>query len=460
MRVIILGKTKDDKGTQLEDLTEAILKNMGFKTIRNGQSSGANEIDVLANKKDTLNIETPVLCECKAHNKPINMDDWQKFLGKLYIERKKNSSTVGLMISLSGANGNVMVSYKNDLSDENNRVQLLSNDDLYSLIASIYSISSFADICSTLQQDYNIKVQGVDTAYYNKSLYLLISLGYNRFTICNPNGIPYKREEVSQILPLLKNETEYNENSFKDIWSEKEIQEQSRLIESYIILSVFLNITNDISDIHKRLIREDNKQPIGVERIHTVINESEYLDLDENSTHVNLRQTDSVSLIKHIFELGPADKSLFTAWFTSQKLQELINLELLEQIKEIQFGIDLSEDEKKKCLFMISHSPSALCYVLYPDRMLTNYKITGRLNANMKELFHNHFWEKLIHLFEFDFKNNVDILNELKVLSIKISTNVEVTCGNDIIQTGYQQRLSVATMEGVESPVIINQILD
>lgn len=91
MKVYILGRNNDDKGSQLEELTRQLLEYQGFSNIaKDTQHSGANEIDVRAEKKDYVgirDIKTPVICECKAYNRPIDMTDWLKFIGKLYIPK-------------------------------------------------------------------------------------------------------------------------------------------------------------------------------------------------------------------------------------------------------------------------------------------------------------------------------------------------------------------------------------
>ena len=121
MKLYILGKNTDDKGSQLEDLTRDILASQGYENIvANTVYSGGSEIDVAASYKKQVgikNMDFPVICECKAHDKAIVMTDWLKFIGKLYIEKLKNEHTIGLMIALSGANGNVVGSY-NDIKDK------------------------------------------------------------------------------------------------------------------------------------------------------------------------------------------------------------------------------------------------------------------------------------------------------------------------------------------------------
>ena len=54
--------------------------------------SGGNEIDVVAEKHMTnfgVSKTYPLICECKAHENPVNMNDWLKFLGKVYKEKGK-----------------------------------------------------------------------------------------------------------------------------------------------------------------------------------------------------------------------------------------------------------------------------------------------------------------------------------------------------------------------------------
>lgn len=100
MKLYILGKNTDDKGSQLEDLTRDILASQGYENIvANTVYSGGSEIDVAASYKKQVgikNMDFPVICECKAHDKAIVMTDWLKFIGKLY----NNKSLIKLLIRL------------------------------------------------------------------------------------------------------------------------------------------------------------------------------------------------------------------------------------------------------------------------------------------------------------------------------------------------------------------------
>src|SRR5688500_15375962 len=88
--MIILGRSRDDKGTELEQLTESILRRRGLRNIHCNQiGEGGSEVDAHAEHPQPGIGHTylhPHLCECKAHASPIGMTDWLKFLGKIYTE--------------------------------------------------------------------------------------------------------------------------------------------------------------------------------------------------------------------------------------------------------------------------------------------------------------------------------------------------------------------------------------
>lgn len=80
MKLILLEKNKDKKGTLLETIVKILLSSYGYDYVATNEIGvGGNEIDVVAEKRmATLGaVQTyPLICECKAHENPINMNDW------------------------------------------------------------------------------------------------------------------------------------------------------------------------------------------------------------------------------------------------------------------------------------------------------------------------------------------------------------------------------------------------
>lgn len=144
MKIYCIGISKEDKGRQLEWLTQAILHNQGGEdVICNAVGTGGNEIDVSARLRHPLMSETiviPVICECKAHKDPIGMDDWQKFIGKTTIKARENSRTLGIMISLSGAKSTVQSDYDAIKTKGDKTVFLYAGDKLAELVQKIFGI--------------------------------------------------------------------------------------------------------------------------------------------------------------------------------------------------------------------------------------------------------------------------------------------------------------------------------
>jgi hypothetical protein len=98
--VIVLGKTNDEKGAQLEILTASILRRLGYTDVAaNVVNAGGSEVDVVG----TYTMPMPgggsrvdVLGECKALKRKVDLDEWNKLLGKLFVERARQPQTIGI----------------------------------------------------------------------------------------------------------------------------------------------------------------------------------------------------------------------------------------------------------------------------------------------------------------------------------------------------------------------------
>lgn len=464
MKVYILGKNNDDKGSQLEELTRQILEQQGFTNIvKNTQHSGASEIDVRGEKQDTTgikNIAIPVICECKAHNKPIDMNDWLKFIGKLYIERKKRTdfqNTIGLMISLSGANGCVQGSYRDDFSDDN-RTQLIANEDLFSIIANLYSIRSLAEIKQNLLENHNLSCWGIDVAYFDKKCYIIVSLDESQYSICNSSGELIREENISDIISLIDTWTEFSREKYVDIWKKEETAQFLNMVESNLLTCLFTigNIT--FEEAQKHIVYEENKAPLAKELLIESAFRSQYIDVNKDEKVFTLREiNDVISFINHLYKMGMTQEL-----FSSEKFQNMIDSTLLESIKIIQYGIELDEREKDNCLFLIKHSPSALSYAINSDKFLHSYKHTAWLNPELRNLLHNHFFRQLIKLFEEDFSNPLFsslMRNSFSIADFHLKTTVILDDGKNKKDISMEQKLSLIPIQGFKYPMLISHIL-
>jgi len=96
-----MKKEPFEKGRELEEKIEKYLQLNGYQTRRNvvleGKSGGKHEIDILAEKSDTITT-VRIMVECKAWNKPIDKDVVSK-VGYVLQDLGLNK---GIIVSLKG----------------------------------------------------------------------------------------------------------------------------------------------------------------------------------------------------------------------------------------------------------------------------------------------------------------------------------------------------------------------
>lgn len=453
MKLIILGKTKDDKGTQLEKLTNRILEFQGYSNIVNNvQVSGASELDVTASKVEKVginNIVTPVICECKAHEKPISMTDWLKFIGKLYIARKTESRTIGLMLALSGANGAVVGSASTDFKDDPS-VQLIANDDIIALLSQIYSLPPTTSVKEQLSSLPIPAVIEVNLVYYNFHIWWLVGFEDGHFTLCHDNSKPATSDEVKEVLPLLPTATVYQTNGFVDIWNSLEVSQQLQQIEKLIIVELLKNGPQEITKVQQVY------NGIEEQLFYDSIQNSLFITTDVRNQSVQLCNFSSISkvdLYRFLLDGGcPVDV------FSTEFYQDNINEDLLEQIWAIQGGFKLPDEYTEKCLQLLRLSPSAMVYVLQQDRIL-HAAPAMVANPDIMNLYYDHFMGKLQESFINDFKRpelSDFYFHSYNISKVKITTSSSITFdGKESLQISVEQNFALAKLEESDQAVLV-----
>lgn len=453
MKLIILGKTKDDKGTQLEKLTNQILEYQGYsKVVNNVQVSGASELDVTASKVEKIGINeivTPVICECKAHERPISMTDWLKFIGKIYIARKSEARTIGLMLALSGANGAVVGSASSDFKDDLG-VQLIANDDIIVLLSQIYNLPPATSVKEQLTSLPIPTIVEVNVVYYNSHIWWLVGCEDGHFTLCHENSKPATSDEVKEILPLLPATTVYQTNDFVDIWNTQEVSQQLHQIEKLIVVELLKNGTQETAKV--QLLYNGIEEQLFFDSIR----KSMFITIDEENQNMQLCDFSAISkveLYRFLFDGGCPINVFATEFYQSN-----INEDLLEQIWTIQGGFRLPDEYTEKCLQLLRLSPSAMVYVLQQDRLL-HAAPAMVANPDMMNLYYDHFMGKLQESFINDFKRpelSDFYFHTYNINKVKITTSSSITFdGKDSLVINVEQNFALAKIEGSDQAVLI-----
>jgi hypothetical protein len=205
--VLVLGVTTDDKGAQLESLIRTVLKQQGYKKVRsNVVGSGGNELDVVAVRESAVvgDVQiTPLMCEAKAYADSVNMPVWQRFLGKLFIERAKDSTTLGMLVALNGINGNVAGSFA-AVHAQDPALFVFEGADLVNLAVRSGEIGEEQVVRDVVGAQFHKLPLRMDTAYYGGGFYWVIWWKDDEYSVVDGHGRMMLTEDVEKLRGALE----------------------------------------------------------------------------------------------------------------------------------------------------------------------------------------------------------------------------------------------------------------
>ncbi|MGF7025057.1 hypothetical protein [Sphingobacterium sp. HSC-15S19] len=410
MELIILGKTSDDKGTQLEKLTELLLREQGYSKIStNVVNSGASEVDIKGSYEIQLmnnSIITDVIGECKAYSKPISLPDWLKFLGKIFSEEVQGRKVHGCFIALSGVNSNVIGHY-NSIKEKRQDIVLLAGEELQILIQRYFGLLDVGDIQAILQHYTEEQPINYSICYYNSCFYWLITFRENRFSLINANGSPVQKHDnmdIQKIVSDLKTLSDY-----VDLEEIKNISDRAEMVKKYIVCVLLIegeelsakHILNNVN-VHfgncKKIFKskEINNSLVQLVALGLIQQNKNYgLSLFKNDIGLD----EVIQFYTYFFY-----KTVVLKGLMSKNYGYKIDSKVLEYILEIQGGITLEEEEFNQCLKLIQFSPSAFAWGLVPNEMFLNHRHNGvAINKQIDEHDSKHFVQYLFYLFSKEF---------------------------------------------------------
>lgn len=396
MKVHILGKDSDDKGTQLEKLTRIILESEGYTGSNcNKISYGGCEIDICAS-----NLEFRVIFECKAHKNPIGITDWLKFVGKIYTENLINPNTKGVLIALSGVNGNVKGHYEQINAASSNIVRLIEGKELTNFIQSEYGMPDLFYVRQKIASFTSRKIKEFEIAYYEYDIYVICIFSDDSFTVFDKKVESIPKQEIVDYIKVILSQCNY-------INLENEIQSimRSSLITK-VIINILVYIEMTITEIKDSII--DNPD---LEVIHN-ISETEIRAIIGNLSIIEcingkyrIKELDTNGWVN--FYRTVLDGVLYIPIFESDLYLQNINEALLNEILKIQGGIKINDSEFNNCLLTLRYSPYALHYAINEDRAITHNRIRGKAIMDSEEVDRLHTEWFIDHIVK-EFKKNLN----------------------------------------------------
>lgn len=452
--MVILGKNNDDKGTQLELLTKKILESIGYKNIvKSNIGPGGEEVDVTGEWNIThVNGEKVIrklICECKAHTKNNNMNDWLKFLGKVFVEEiERNEEVFGCFIALTGVNGNVQGGYE-ALKNKKSSISLITGDNLLKICKSIFNLCDLKAINNKISVYTDRIIRRIDIVYYDLVCYWIVIYENYDYTILNSDSEFIDSTKFEILQNLLKNCNSLSLGNYINLENEAKSIERKKYLKGTILSEIIenqgrLSINNISSEKIDFLKEEINLAIKELVESNMIIESGEEIcfieDTDENF----------YSMLIDIYKFL-LNNYIKKQVFGCKYYDEHINIELVKEILKIQGNLKLSDTDINEVVSILRLSPNALKYSLYPEEMIVNHrKDIKMLNEKIDLEDKEYFLMKLYSFIKFDFRNptlreyfySIRNIREIESLEeIKIKTEEKI-----INQNTSHERIGVGKL--------------
>ena len=411
MRLHILGKNNDDKGTQLEVLTKEILESLGYQRLKLNVANDAGELDVQGELVTPLPIEnriTKVIAECKAHKEPLNMTDWLKFLGKIFIAESNNEDIAGCLVALSGVNGNVLGS-KESLNRRN--IRLVESATLVEYLEKSHDLASWLRIQQYLAS-MGRRYLSIDLAYYHRRVYWIVSYDDGKYTVLEADGTYPTDPTLDLIRPMVEAGLEVG--SFLDLRKEESSRRSRLFAKKLIFLAAMIGNGSATFEDTAALLELPEYTAVSshavIQQVLDEIIQAGMMQMDEAKGHFSFCsniETDLEARRQLFVEFGQEIlliRALECEWWDSH-----VDEKLMGQACTIQANLQLNPDDQKKATQAMRLSPTALMYAIFPDPMIvTHHKDMGAVPATEDMLLHDRrqFMRSLYNGLIKDFRNH------------------------------------------------------
>lgn len=377
--MIILGKTSDAIGTELERITRVILERRGFSNLTtNLVGSGGQELDVTGDFPSQIpgsSKSRRLIAECKAYRNPVAISDWLKFLGKIYSEQKRLQNEIdGLFVALSGANGNVAGNY-DELLKHSAPVTLLHGEELLKEIHTAYPRLLKQDaILSRLHKNTSKNYSSIEIILFDGNFYWVVLFPESSFTLFSQEGKMLNQADVTDLCELIKERLAVTK--YISLIEEAETLKILTLIEKEIITK--------LADVNEKLplsflIDNLSHEPPLIQLAFDQLKSKSWITSQDD--WLQLGATNGINPI--IFKeallylmTGATPGNLIKTFFASKFANSNMGDELIALISSTQGGILIDEELKNFMEKVIKVSPSACARCLVPQPMIVTHKNT------------------------------------------------------------------------------------
>jgi Restriction endonuclease len=373
MKIRLFGKTSDDKGAQLEKLTQRLLARLGYRQITlNFVGSGGSEIDIRAEYPmpslagDKL---VHLIGKCKAYEATVGLPDWLKFLGKLYMERTcKRKEISGLFVALSGVNGNVAGAY-DDLRNHDESVDLISGDNLVAQLLEEFKLPGVSHFLQRIGHGTTDPVATVSLGYYEGRVFWIAEFVNSTFTMLT--GELLDQVPTPEVIELVS--AQIQAARYRDLSQEQMAKDRLALARKHVLGQLLIHRSIDPPPQEELsgaglpifLQGDINRACAELQEEGKIIREEASLRL-AGTTDVRFRAAIIREIISGICNFSH---------LATPEWEALIDDELLGESLRIKDGLVIEgPDLRAELTQLMTWSPRALLWALGPDDLLCGHR--------------------------------------------------------------------------------------
>ena len=350
------------------------------------------------------------------------MNDWLKFIGKLHLEQRKNQMTHGLMIALTGANGNVLGSYKDIKTD--NYITLITNEDLLVRINAIHQMIPEKQMTEKIGQYSRKDVLDTNMIYYENCFYWHVCFPNGEYTILKDDLSNVVNDNLDSFKGMIESQTD--SRLYIDLKEEQEAIQRRSFIRS-LVLSFTLDEVHTLDEITEWINGVRDGFNVNYAEVNEVVGAIPYLKIEDDNkvSVIDEKDIDYIEFYRFILHDTVSTRVMATGFYKNH-----INETLLAKIRTLQKNIQIPEENVEECLFLLKHSPSALAYSIYEDQALTRYRNPDKaIFPNLEKAHTEWFLDSVMRGFIADFNNGAlseYYLDTEKIASIELHTNLKI----------------------------------
>jgi hypothetical protein len=327
----ILGKTDQLKGKAFERLMRILLDYLGYTDFRPDIHYTGMEVDLKGEAKDKVKQES-ILCEFKAHERPIGSEPLTDFFGKLSFKRSKNPSLKGLFASSSGFTGTALEMIDNDLTPvDRENLRLLNNADIVTLLTEIGLMMSQEKLDERIKNITPLDLGERYIVYLDAGLFivqlLLVGGKPNHFVILTGKGQLAHRTIESEILEL--------DNTLRSL--------------TRIDLDILEKVTLSLLDMSEKTIKQisgeisetltDCRVAVDELRFH------EGIILDGKETTGSIRINEDIDTLKRLIKKFSESDNKYE-FMSSRCIDLVVNDAFIDHVGN-RFRLELNNQQKK-----------------------------------------------------------------------------------------------------------------